>query len=123
MHEAPCLVRLQDLLAFLFRVSGNLQFRKCHGHESGTHAELAEIDQHASDIREGFLCQRVTILLSGLPDQFLVIVQRQIRQTFTAEDREQIDPPDAFGVGVVLRTCQRINLNEVSFPCRPERFD
>ena len=123
MHEPPCLVRLQDLLAFLLCVPRDLQLRECHGHESGPYAELTEIDQHASDIREGFLCQRVTILLSGLPDQFLIIVQRQIRQTFTAEDREQIDPPDAFGVGVVFRTCQRINLNEVSFPCRPERFD
>lgn len=123
MHEPSGLVRLQDLLAFLLRVPGNLQLRKCHGHESGPYAELTEIDQHATDIRECFLCQRFTVLLSGLPDQFLVIVQCQIGETFKLQYRQEIDAANAFGVGVVLRSGECLDFNEVSVPCRPEGLD
>lgn len=123
MHEPSGLVRLQDLLAFLLRISGDFQLRKCHGHESGPYAELTEIDQHASYIRECFLRQRVTVLFSGLPDQFLVIVQCQIWKTFGAENRQEIDASYAFGVGVVLRSGEGLDFNKVSIPCRPEGLD
>lgn len=123
MHETSGLVRLQYLLAFLLGVTWYFQFGKGHGHESGTNTEFTEVDQDTTDIGKGFLCERFTVLLSGLPDQLLIVVERQIGEPFFLQDREKIDPTNGFRVRIVLRTGQSIYLNKVAIPCSSERLD